>query len=541
VFHSRIGRARAAGWALAVCVTLACGALGSCSPGAQPGVVRVYPVEAVDSLVVSSLESGRVVVLGDAMHGHGYYLHMLTSALDAWVDSLASGSVRAPRRLVLVLEITPEHERLLRHYLSSGDEDPLILHRLEAVLQFGGIEKFTTDEIEHYAELRQVVQRLDALNRGRPEPIELRIAGGEESSLGDYETLVRLGDAAFRRLKYERFITTRDSLVAKRVVSLLGADPGARALVFYGAAHLHRGWVEKPLPNFAAEPRHGFFLVHYLDAACGRNAVKVFLTSRNRAAPDSECVQQLVRGRDAHDFNVFTGPVPPAPCPVLYLRSRRVLDLLLGDFESCCRDTQPARARWAAQLEWMLWSQLSDSYLSRVGGATTDLEILARLVRERRDHLSAGDLRPAPEGESRKFIEIASRWVSRFDAVENIRRLDEWRHPGSDLPMRSLAPLEMNLPPVRPARTYDALAAPRVGDFATTVDATRDDLKRYMALQVMLIGTPAECSEAREFLRESTGLGFTTTAEWNAWWRTRYALRVGARAPGNASSGRGSP
>ena len=489
---------------------LAC-RVSSSPPGTTARVEQRYPVAALDSLMLANLSQSRVVMLGDAHHGNSFYYKLLTNFLNAWVDTLDHGRrpEAVPTKLFLVLEWNREQQGRMEHYLATGDVEPLLAEELKGSLWVGGSNKSTVDRFEYFADLRELTQRLAAINAGRSSKIELRFLGPEGIPPVDERTLMAKGwNDEFHEENYDWFVTTRDVLSSGNILSELRANADYRAVIFYGGAHLQRGNRLKPGLPPNGTGRRGFYLVHYLDAALGRENVKTFQTGGDPPLPEKDCLCRLAGNDTLPDFALYADPMLRAPCQILSIRCQRIMTWLLGQLEANLSATDSAGVKWVGTIQKKLYRDLRNSYLSQDRTVLAQLDSLQQIGKRRAAKVkSVGtsyDYRP----DDRRFLELGRDLVHRFDAVENLRRLSQWRDTTSEDPERSLEPLEGNLPPRAPGSE----GTPRT-----------DDLMRYLAVNLLVMGTDAERTDAMALLRESTGLGYKSVKEWQTWWRGRYS------------------
>ena len=487
-----------------------------CSVSSSPAetmarVEQRYRVAALDSLMLANLSKSRVVMLGDAHHGNGFYYRLLTDFLNAWVDTLDYGrhTESVPTKLFLVLEWNREQQGRFERYLATGEIEPLLAEELTGSLWVGGSHKSTVDRIQYFADLRELTQRIAAINAGRSSKIELRLLGPEGIPPADEHTLMAKGwNDELRRENYDWFVSTRDVLSSDEILSQLRVNSDSRAVVFYGGAHLQRGNRLKPGPLPHEAGRRGFYMVHYLDAALGRENVRTFQTGGDPPLPEKNCLCRLAGADTLPDFSLYADPISRTPCPILSVHCRRAMTWLLGQLETNASATDSGGVKWVSTIQKKLYRDLRNSYLLQDQTVSVQLDTLQQIGKRRAAKVKSGDPSYDYRPGDRRFLELSRDLVNRFDAVENLRRLSQWRDTTSEDPERSLEPLAGNLP----TRTLRSEGTPET-----------DELTRYLAVNLLVMGTDAERTEAMALLRQSTGLGYNSMKEWQAWWRGRYS------------------
>ena len=220
---------------------------------------------------------------------------------------------------------------------------------------------------------------------------------------------------------------------------------------------------------------------------------------------------------------------------------------LLHEFETDCRDTDTVGVHWAMKLQGTLWWLLRDSYLSRDVAVAGDLRVMGRLTTRKADHLFRGAPAYDWRSDDQRFIELARRCADRFNAIENIRRIEEWRKPSSRDPFVSLNDIVGNLPSMphrdpalEPPPGLVPALPPSANHVLSEAESRSGRLMCYMAINLLAIGTPEENAEAIAFLKETTGLGFGTEKEWRDWWGRSYAVAPASsawRKPRSAPAG----
>ena len=203
--------------------------------------------------LLDKLKTNRIVMVADAGHGDPLYTRTVTNVLRKWLSdveesSLSSGIWGEGPELCLILERDSIAAEQIRTYFVNGDP-------LETVdqMSFAGTQ-FTTGTLEFYSDLRSFKSQVDAINKTRRAKDQIRfdVVGPEK--------YIDLSNWSYAK-RDTFFVRERDEYSSSKIISLLLAKPNAKALIFYGGAHLQKNQVQK-LDN--DRQSMGFFLCHYL-------------------------------------------------------------------------------------------------------------------------------------------------------------------------------------------------------------------------------------------------------------------------------------
>jgi hypothetical protein len=204
------------------------------------------------------------------------------------------------------------------------------------------------------------------------------------------------------------------------------------------------------------------------------------------------------------------------------LRSKRILLGLHAAFDRFREEPDSVSQRYAFRLQFLLDWQLHRSYLACDPTARADINTLREMGR-RKEHALRGRLEFDWTADDARFSRIAGELAGRFDAVENIRQVEQWGDSLPETPALSLETLVRNLPgvpPVPPSESSGWREAWHEGEVGGA--DVRKLLRQYLAVNLLVIGTPEECAGATAFLRESSGKAYQTPQEWAEWWRGKY-------------------
>ncbi|MCL4510726.1 MAG: hypothetical protein M1470_06610 [Bacteroidetes bacterium] len=246
--------------------------------------------------IVRELETRRLVMLGDFKHGDALSYHSVTSVLNDWVDMLSEGKA-VPRHLTLVLEGGDSDISVLRNYMLTGNESPLI--------RFWIIDG-QLERLEFFDNLRRISLRIDSLDEtlAGNYRISFRLLGGEAISEYSPSSQAMMKWPWPQAFRY--FVTKRDSLAALKIERYFESNPSQKGLIFYGTAHLNDCYVNKAkslgVPDTANSD--GYYLAHYLKRYFGNDSVlSVFQVA---VPPDGSRFRDVpTEPRDTEDLLVY--------------------------------------------------------------------------------------------------------------------------------------------------------------------------------------------------------------------------------------------
>ncbi len=496
---------------------------------APPRVVRTYPIDSLNALLMANIKAKKVVLIADARHGDSYFMGKVTSFLRRWVGeaALPRADSRTPSSLILFLEIPQEFAQYINDYVTSGNLDSLFAKELDSCIEAGSEVKLTVDYFRFYHELRDICLEIDRLNHDRPrDKLELRIVGAENAPPLKYADKLAMPPDKFEMMTFLWFARERDRQSSLRIKTTLDQNPRSKGLVFYGQAHLARDKQDKSGVGRMAgldslPPLHEYYLAHHLDSLFGRKQVSVFIygpPDEIGAGRRGNLVERLQLQKEAPDYRVRMIPPQLSPCPVLYLRNKATLAALLQGLRDYGRRQGQENQSLALAYGRLLHSQLLRTYLYVEPAHKAELDSMSNV-------LTRGDATSIPEA-----ARIADGLVKSFDAVENIEQMDTWL-TRKDLPDSSqYVPMVRGILRGLLATTGSGramgqnLAPPQLSKYTLSSAeeqalVTREKtLIQYSLITLLWLATPEEKDKAVRFLQKSTGLNFATASDWSTWW-----------------------
>jgi hypothetical protein len=485
------------------------------------------PTEAADSIIVARLWENKVVMLGDGAHGHRFYYQLVLKVLNSWISrlermpdsaaglssvspSVAIPTNNVPRKVILFLESDSIQANAANDYIATGNIDPFLKYWIDVTAKWFGNEGFTVDHIEFLSGLREVKKRIEALNQmNKGEQIDLLIRGAEGIPPYDWKDKWTKEDFD-EQIGLPWFAHVRDRTIAENIGKTLKDLPAYRAFVFYGSGHLDRRELDKR-PGVSATsgpPLVDYYMAHFLDDDLGR--ANVCVISCYPVQRGSSALGEITEYRPDPqwpDYVLRSNPIPPSPLPVLMVNSRRFLNVLLrheiewgdlrSDFERSMAANEVAKVALQLQRSSLILDPSCRSSLDTVLAVAKTHEAFSR--GRKRGEMILSDL------------------IARYDAIKSIEEVQKWFLPKDQFSKRfydrMITMVLGNLP-------SEAVDSPRPAESLTPKEWA--ELKEYLLVGILEIGTQEEQQEALRDLRRRTAMDFRSPREWIDWWYGKY-------------------
>lgn len=216
-----------------------------------------------DSVIASEINSNKIVMLGENPHINVILYQSLIDVLNKWVIITKSNST-ADNSLTLILEMDSTDAHIIDTYIKTGNDSLM----KEFITPYSYYETF-----EFYSKLRGFQTHLDSINNSTKFKIYFNIEGFEK--IGGELNLDTTWLMENKRESELYFITERDSSTANNIIKYLDYHPNTKVLMFYGAAHLQNGLINKNFgfDDFNEEELKGYYLSYYLKKKYGENNV----------------------------------------------------------------------------------------------------------------------------------------------------------------------------------------------------------------------------------------------------------------------------
>lgn len=516
-------------WSIFV-IILSCFILESRS-FAQEQPEKIYPlrfsspIDSLPNILLTELTRSRILMIGDAAHGRGFYMRQVTGLLEEWTKRLDEGNNPAdfPRKLFLFLEADSLEQRALDQYWVSGDISPVLSRYLDVHCKWGGIEQWmTTDKLEFLYDLRNIMTKIKGINTRHPGVhATFTVIGGERTPPYDY-TIGR-DQARARDIKFQYFAHERDKLSAERISSFLENDPASKAIIYIGQGHLEtRTLVNKSDydSDMPRPPAWDFFLPHFLDERFGRSNVRLLLFFYHSRDSMTDFVQSFVQRDTTPDIYAYTLTRPPLGFSAYILRSQMMLTTAVELARSYLYPGASEDERiLASTIVRFLVLQLRRTYLNNESETRKDIDSLSRdQIRMVESSVSA-----------LRACNTAQDLIARFDILKDVDTFERARvHPGIRDSAGSNFILKMwyhNLP-------QDSTGTPDVPSLSIRYDGPfadsavqqelirrHDQLDQMLLVNLLWVTDGRENARIVERLQSETGLPFVTAKEWTRWSR----------------------
>jgi hypothetical protein len=468
----------------------------------------------INQFILEKLGSNRIIMLADGEHGCHVYMQRVVSFLNYWLKAVEEGDIESkdiPKRLILIIERDSVEIQNLKHYFITGNSlDIIHPNHLSS-------PQFTISTIEYSADLGEFRKIIDSINlANNKEKVYFDIFGPER--------VVDLSNwSAPKRDSF--FIFEKDKYSSQQIIKLLESNPDAKALIFYGAAHLNKRPSIKYAGQLSAEGRFlaGYLNEYFADKGGVYTIGQSPVTMYNRElkgywAPCSTYVieenkikgipvyDSLARARLDFDSWIIHFDTNFKERPLTFAKSENIINIIIQNLDNPLSMSDDFYRSFLEQ---------SLRYLTMISGREIDtfhtddvIELDSIINKWKGWHLSA-----------------------KLDIVEDIRSMVLWR--------RILERMEKSQG--RFTNWYEYLTALAAGMepwFDTTIlPQDRADIYReYLAadrkkiivenlVQMLWVASDSEKEKAIKILRQETGQDFDTPKEWLVWFReSREAL-----------------
>jgi hypothetical protein len=497
----------------------------------KPVIESEIALDQLNNLLLNQLDKKRIVMFGDAWHGHGYYFRRVIDFINYWLDSIEHNldtlnhTDSTFTKLVLFLEIKEIVQNLIYDYIESGDIQPLLINRIESTINYGGWRLLTVDEIEFLYNLREIHRRITILNRQNSEKkIEFQIRGAENyPSYLDKANDLTFMNSEFRFVKFNWFAKERDKLSSGNIITFLENNPDYKALVFYGTAHLLRGEREKRDPELR-ESIKSYYLAQYLDNHFGRNNISIFHTY-NYFKEKTNYINRIKTEKNFPDFYVYCEPIPYSPFPLTFIKTRNIIKIFHELLKKHSEDNDENDRNYGLSFSKNFLRYIMTSYLYLDPKYKEQFDSLYTIFNTNQDN-QAG---------LKKLILIGNNILNNFDAFENVNKTDKWMILQDFMEDRYFSFQLHNIIKNFPSKYINSEPDSVVdleeifNENTATIKKSLDqdiiklkpELVEYFMIKLLWIATTEEKQKALKYLKQSTHLYYNTAKEWNTYWRNK--------------------
>lgn len=460
----------------------------------------------VNQFIMEKLEENRIVMLADGGHGESLYLQRLISFLDYWLYQIIQredNKQNIPRDIILIIETDSISINRIKRFGVSGNIVDVF------TLGFLSSDKFTTADIEFYFDLGCLTKRIEEYNLSvvKAQKIGFELFGPEKP--------IDLENWSFQ--KRDRFsLFERDEYSSDQIIRHLDEHPEAKALIFYGAAHLNK---VKTLKHAGDKEVTGFYLAHYLSENIGDVGIYTINQIRPRAwkhyphisagpeftyAFDNVFLRNSILNRDnVYDFTDATLTIiepQEASRALRWVVSEQMVDLIMKNI----------RKRMNIENDFYRYSLAAAiQYLLMVSG--NEYEIFSQ----------------DDQHHAEMLVKQWEAWYdsASIDIVGDIESMNLWRRL-LDLMAQSKGKYTgwyevsiartISMKPFRDSTISSAMLSEYYEDL---LQEKRKQIVLVNLIHLLWVGTDEEKEKAVDILKDETGEGYTTAKQWMVWLR----------------------
>ncbi|MBN2090774.1 hypothetical protein JW964_14270 [candidate division KSB1 bacterium] len=478
-------------------------------------MVKEFSIASLDSLLLEKSKSSQIIMLSDFYHRHGFYMSNVTAFLNYWLERLTAKSKdkNLPTKMVLVLEVYQEMQVEINSFLNTGDISKLLTYYIELhAKSFSNI--FTVDYLVFLNELRQIKLRIDAI-RNNNKQIEFKIICAESDPPYKFQDVINMSREEFERQRLLWFVYDRDRLSAENVSRFLQENPGFKAFVFYGDAHLIRERISKN-PGESQE-LFGYFIAHYLDSLYSRRQVITFQTNFSE---QEHHIEEFEQRSFSPDFLIYTSPDPPHPLRISFIKSKTYFAAMFDLLQKFAHRNTKEDMLLTRNIAFLLANGLMRTYLTSEQNWIAKIDTFAFLIRNEKNYQTVIN----------QLINMFQNLIENYDSIkafENLHQTLTFNHfPDSAMYNQELRQMLSNLKDIRSKKilSLDDMQSLEKNKFSLTTTEReliiihQDAIRNYLAIGALFSADEPEKKSIIEYLKHKTGLNFNTEKEWYAWW-----------------------
>lgn len=458
--------------------------------------------------VVEKLRTHRIVMLGDHGHGVGVYYQPVVSALNSWIDSWEQSSKAKldnpnPSKLYLILEIDSVRQASLMRYFQTNNRLDFLQPE-----DFRG-NQFTIATLSFFEDLRAAYLRVNRYNRDRAPKDSLSFQVVRPEKTIDFSVWTDEKRDYF-------FVHERDEYSSAKVRELLERDPKARALIYYGDAHLQRQQVDK-LGNGRG---FGYYMAHYLTEyfpgragvyTCFETVISIYVEDAIKKlgrtiAIDGESFNGVALG-SAQDISPLDGTIyiaslPERSKPISRILTQNLVTYAVGHLGSA---QEMKKGFYKAILMGL------DEYLTQMSANNRQL------------------MNPEDTSSVDSTIRFWKNWVKtdKLDVVESIADLSYFRRVAkliSQSDMRQSWRYQRYLAELVGFEVWfpsDASPQTRAEGIWKNIVKYRKPIVIENLIRTLWFATDSEHEKAVAILKKETGQNLQSAKEWTDWWETQ--------------------
>jgi hypothetical protein len=487
-------------------------------------LVKTYPFDSLNALILQNLSIKKVVMLPDIYHGHIYFMNIVTDYLRYWIKEVVKhpNDLRIPHKLALFLEMTEEERNHVTDFIQSGDLSELFSFENDRDIKYGS-DFFTVDHFKFVKALRDIKDNIRAIGETNPKiKLDLEILGAEASPPLTFETGHGMKSEEYQRINESWFVWERDRQSSAIITNYFKAHTDYRILVFIGNAHLIRRRSNKMI-NTKKEPIFNYWLAHYLDSLFTRDQVGIFQGMEQSDNSNSR-IEEYDRVNEVEDYGLYYRMYPRYPISLYDIDSKATLQALFDDIESHVSSQKGIDKYLVGVHIDQLLRRLKRSYLYHKDLMKIKIDSIA-LIKDRFTQDAVANV---------QIMRLFRIVINNFDAIDNIKALNEWLFASNDPDSTTnFSRLRMMLADLPTDTTLKRVKAENRYGVEPGGNSLTDSEKLYISdhidqlitcylVNLLWISNPDEENKAVRALQEINGLALQSRLEWERWWRENH-------------------
>jgi hypothetical protein len=461
--------------------------------------------------ILDKLRINRIVMIADAEHGVGLYHKVIINSLDLWLaawENSRQGSPPSdlPARLFLVLEMNSLDVLSLEEYFITGD-----LMKMVTPEKLAG--NFTTADLEFYNDLRNLKHRVDQFNKnhGAIKTINFDVVGPEKVINYDVWTEKR---------RDQFFAYERDEYSSSKIIALLDSVSDAKALTYYGGAHIAR----QKEPKLGENEGWGYYMAHYLSDhfpssgglyTCQQIPVPRFTWNDEAVrkvartfAIDHSFLRGVAISPGSYfwpsDGVIYHFLIPHESARISTIRSENLADVVLAKMRSFTDTTKP----WQKRNLGLCFDYLSKLALTEVRSSdVANRNAIDSTIRAWDAWQQSTTLDVVKDLSSMGYFTQILDQMSRSDGGK-FAQYEGW--------IAQLTGFRVWLPP-------NASKQERLDALSHWITKYHKPILIDNLIRLLWIGSRDEIERARVILKKETGENFDTAKQWTRWWESKSA------------------
>jgi hypothetical protein len=445
-----------------------------------------------EKYVAEGIFTHRITMFGEGIQHHNpvTFFNFVT-ILNRWLNMVKENTDLNPN-LTVIIECDSATVNIMNEYIKTGKLRPV----LDVVAP-----AFPLEDLELLYEYRKIYLEAEKENLSRSKKINFCLKGFEEIGYNVKESYFNMNEEEHELW----FINERDRYTSQGIIKYLNNNPGQRALIFYGSAHLQTGIVNKRIGGFSIpdEKSFGKWIAQYLIDEYGENELNIVVST----ALDNYSLSRPAF--DKVDTLPFIITMPLTEFAALNLKGVNKY-FVNKQLYAPMHDVNFAMSRYIIEraIEKAHIFEAFKGY--KAGSGQTAIFYLNFLYDKK--FKNSDDIKKWYDGKGFQGFSV-------FDSVSFYNHIFAYYLKSSDWygGKNMLQQLGFN---------------PAIMDYRSTSKkdwdekiwpANLNNIKFINAIEIFWVGYPDEQKTAKEYLKQFSGKDFDEPAEYLQWWRREYS------------------